>query len=52
MKITNIGHIVLTVKDIDKSVDFYQSILGMTAENFVDNRTALEFVNQEINLHK
>ena len=52
MKITNIDHIVLTVKDIDKTVDFYQSILGMTDETFAENRLALKFGNQKINLHQ
>ena len=52
MKITNIDHIVLTVKDIYKTVDFYQSVLGMTTKTFADKRLALKFGNQKINLHK
>ncbi|MEN8188431.1 MAG: VOC family protein [Thermodesulfobacteriota bacterium] len=37
MIIFNIDHIVLTVKDINKTVQFYQSVLGMTPESFKEN---------------
>ncbi|MGE4383254.1 MAG: VOC family protein [Arcobacter sp.] len=50
-KITNIDHLVLTVKDINKTVEFYE-ILGMKKEIFGENRVALKFGNQKINLHK
>ena len=52
MKITNIDHIVLTVKDIDVTVEFYESVLGMVAETFGEGRVALKFGNQKINLQK
>ena len=52
MKITNIDHIVLTVKDIEETVQFYESVLGMDAETFGKGRVALKFGNQKINLHK
>ncbi|MES9944024.1 MAG: VOC family protein [Candidatus Thiodiazotropha sp.] len=32
MKINRIDHIVLTVKDIDKTVEFYESVMGMAKE--------------------
>ncbi len=52
MKIASIDHIVLTVKDIEETVDFYQSVLGMDVELFGGNRVALKFGNQKLNLHK
>jgi catechol 2,3-dioxygenase-like lactoylglutathione lyase family enzyme len=52
MNISNIDHIVLTVKDIDKTVTFYTSVLAMRVETFAEGRIALKFGNQKINLHK
>lgn len=49
-KITNIDHLVLTVKNINKTVEFYEK-LGMKKEIFGENRVALKFGNQKINLH-
>jgi len=51
MKLTGIDHLVLTVKDIAATVDFYEQVLGMQSENFGDGRTALKFGKQKINLH-
>jgi len=52
MKITGIDHIVLTVKNIEKTVLFYESVLGMKSEIFGEERVALKFGNQKINLHE
>ena len=52
MKVDRIDHLVLTVKDIDKAVEFYQRVLGMTKITFGENRVALTFGNQKINLHQ
>ena len=52
MKISNIDHIVLTVTHIDKTIDFYTNILGFEVITFGDNRKALTFGNQKINLHQ
>jgi len=52
MNITNIDHIVLTVKNINKTVQFYKSVLGMVVERFGEGRIALKFGNQKINLHE
>ena len=52
MKISGIDHLVLTVRDIDRSVRFYESVLGMTKEVFGEGRIALKFGNQKINLHQ
>ncbi len=51
MDIKNIDHIVLTVRDLETSIAFYTTILGMQAETFGNNRVALKFGQQKINLH-
>ena len=52
MNITSIDHIVLTVKNINKTVQFYESVLGMVGESFGEGRIALKFGGQKINLHE
>ncbi|MBW1787967.1 MAG: VOC family protein [Deltaproteobacteria bacterium] len=52
MTITNIDHIVLTVTNIDETIQFYESVLGMVAETFGEGGVALKFGDQKINLHK
>jgi catechol 2,3-dioxygenase-like lactoylglutathione lyase family enzyme len=52
MKIDRLDHIVLTVKDLDATCAFYSKVLGMEVVTFADNRTALKFSRQKINLHK
>lgn len=51
MKITSLDHLVLTVKSVDRTVEFYQTVLGMTRQNFGKGRVALHFGSQKINLH-
>jgi catechol 2,3-dioxygenase-like lactoylglutathione lyase family enzyme len=46
-----IDHLVLTVADIDATVAFYTSALGMEWVTFSD-RKALRFGEQKINLHQ
>ncbi|MDO5624049.1 MAG: VOC family protein [Pseudomonadota bacterium] len=48
--ISHIDHIVLTVADIERSVAFYQRVLGMQAVSFASGRRALHFGQQKINL--
>ncbi len=48
--ITQIDHLVLTVRDIESSVAFYESVLGMRVQTFAEGRKALHFGNQKINL--
>jgi catechol 2,3-dioxygenase-like lactoylglutathione lyase family enzyme len=50
--ITNLDHLVLTVKSIDNAVRFYTDILGMEKEVFGEGRVALKFGSQKINLHQ
>ncbi|MDQ8144133.1 VOC family protein [Chryseobacterium sp. CFS15] len=52
MQIKNIDHLVLTVADINKTIDFYTNILGFEVVTFGNNRKALTFGNQKINLHQ
>tara|TARA_B110000285_G_C14731806_1_gene426789 strand:- start:180 stop:563 length:384 start_codon:yes stop_codon:yes gene_type:complete len=51
MLISHLDHLVLTVADIEKTCSFYSEALGMTVITFGDNRTALSFGEQKINLH-
>ena len=55
-EIANIDHLVMTVTDMSKTIDFYCSVLGTTMIEFVppdggDTRKSLHFGNQKINLH-
>lgn len=52
MDIERIDHLVLTVKEIDVTVDFYTSVMGMEKVVFGADRIALSFGNQKINLHE
>lgn len=52
IQIKTLDHLVLTVKDLDKTVDFYTKVLGMKKEIFKETRIALKYGNQKINLHK
>ena len=52
MQIETLDHLVLTVKNIKKTCDFYTKVLGMRAITFADNRKALIFGGQKINLHE
>jgi catechol 2,3-dioxygenase-like lactoylglutathione lyase family enzyme len=52
MDIKNLDHLVLTVADIDKTIEFYTKVMGFEEVTFGDNRKALIFGNQKINLHQ
>ena len=52
MTIDRIDHIVLTVRDIEKTYEFYAGVLGMQAVTFEGGRRALRFGEQKINLHQ
>lgn len=52
MKITQLDHLVLTVQDINQTINFYTKILSMTEITFGNNRKALQFGKQKINLHQ
>lgn len=50
--VDRIDHVVLTVRDIGATCDFYQRVLGMRVERFGAGRTALHFGRQKFNLHQ
>ena len=50
MKIERIDHLNITVADIDRSIEFYQRVLGMTTESIGEGRAALLFGQQKIHL--
>ena len=50
--IDRIDHIVLTTRDKDACIRFYAGMLGMKLESFSENRLALHFGSQKINLHE
>jgi len=52
MDIKSLDHLVLTVNNIQTSVLFYCDILGMQHITFGENRHALKFGSQKINLHQ
>jgi len=51
MKVVFLDHIVLTVRDVDKTCKFYHDVLGMDVVEFAKGRKALHFGEQKINLH-
>jgi catechol 2,3-dioxygenase-like lactoylglutathione lyase family enzyme len=50
--IARLDHLVLTVADIEATCDFYTRVLGMAVVVFGENRRALTFGAQKINLHQ
>lgn len=52
MHIDSLDHLVLIVHDIAATCDFYTYVLGMHVVTFEDNRKALQFGTQKINLHE
>jgi catechol 2,3-dioxygenase-like lactoylglutathione lyase family enzyme len=51
MPIASLDHVVLTVADLDRTVAFYEA-LGMRLERFGEDRLALRFGDQKLNLHE
>jgi catechol 2,3-dioxygenase-like lactoylglutathione lyase family enzyme len=52
VRIDRIDHLVLTVDDVARTVEFYVNVLGMTETTFGQGRTALTFGSSKINLHQ
>jgi catechol 2,3-dioxygenase-like lactoylglutathione lyase family enzyme len=50
--IERLDHLVLTVADIETTVAFYECALGMRRERFGEDRVALRFGEQKLNLHQ
>ncbi|PTM59227.1 catechol 2,3-dioxygenase-like lactoylglutathione lyase family enzyme [Desmospora activa DSM 45169] len=52
MKVDRLDHLVLTVKEITATCEFYNRVLGMEVITFGEGRKALQFGKQKINLHE
>jgi catechol 2,3-dioxygenase-like lactoylglutathione lyase family enzyme len=52
MNIDRLDHLVLTVQNIEVTCEFYTKVLGMQVITFGQNRKALKFGQQKINLHQ
>ena len=52
MEVSHLDHLVLTVRDIARTVRFYETVLGMKKEVFGNGRVALRFGRQKINVHQ
>ncbi len=49
--IDRLDHLVLIVRDIERSCAFYEQALGFMRETFGEGRVALRFGRQKLNLH-
>jgi catechol 2,3-dioxygenase-like lactoylglutathione lyase family enzyme len=52
VQIDSLDHLVLTVRDLQATLRFYEDVLGMRASAFGDGRHALHFGTQKFNLHE
>ena len=52
MKMEYVDHLVLTVREMKKTSDFYNKILGMEVTVLPDERRELKFGRQKINLQE
>lgn len=52
MKIEKIDHVVFTVRDIEKTCNFYSRVFGMEVLNLENYRKALKFGDQILKLHE
>lgn len=50
--INRVDHLVLTTTNLDTCLDFYQRILKMSVITFGEQRYALQFGQQKINIHQ
>jgi catechol 2,3-dioxygenase-like lactoylglutathione lyase family enzyme len=52
VNIDRIDHVVLTVRDLRATIEFYTRVLGMREVTFGGGRKALAFDRQKLNLHE
>ncbi|KAM9850412.1 glyoxalase domain-containing protein 5 [Aulostomus maculatus] len=52
VEVSHLDHLVLTVRSIPDTLNFYSSALGMEVISFKGNRKALGFGKQKFNLHQ
>lgn len=51
ISIDRVDHLVLTVADVDRAVEFYTQVLGMEPMTFPGERRAVRFGGKTIKLH-
>jgi catechol 2,3-dioxygenase-like lactoylglutathione lyase family enzyme len=51
-RVVGLDHVVLTVGELEATVDFYTRVMGMSVRAFEGGRLALRFGSQKINLHE
>ena len=49
--LASVDHIVLTTNDLERCLDFYTRVLGMTLERYGEGRIALTFGPHKLNVH-
>jgi catechol 2,3-dioxygenase-like lactoylglutathione lyase family enzyme len=52
VRIDRIDHVVMTVRDVEATCDFYARVLGLRVVTFAGGRKELAFGAQKINLHQ
>jgi len=52
MRVASLDHLVLTVSDLERTVAFYERVLGMRGVAYEGGRRALRFGAQKLNLHE
>jgi catechol 2,3-dioxygenase-like lactoylglutathione lyase family enzyme len=52
MKVVFLDHLVLTVRSIEKTCEWYRYVLGVDVMDYGKGRRALQFGEQKINLHQ
>jgi catechol 2,3-dioxygenase-like lactoylglutathione lyase family enzyme len=52
ISVDRIDHLVLTVFDLERTLDFYGRVLGMQPITFAGGRRGLAFGRQKLNLHQ
>jgi catechol 2,3-dioxygenase-like lactoylglutathione lyase family enzyme len=51
-RLAGLDHLVLTVEDLEATLEFYTRVMGMSVRAFEGGRLALRFGSQKINLHE
>lgn len=49
--IKSIDHLVLAIADLERCLEFYTRVLGMTLEHYGEGRIALRFGDHKFNVH-
>jgi catechol 2,3-dioxygenase-like lactoylglutathione lyase family enzyme len=51
-RVVGLDHLVLTVEELEATLNFYTRVMGMSVRAFEGGRLALRFGSQKINLHE